>query len=505
MGSRSAALIRVTRGQARQIPSAPRQSAHGQPSERAPTALATAIAPRPLTAIPVFAPGERAPVCSALPRIALQRKLAIGAVDDPLKHEADRVADRVMRMPDSALAAWTAPLQLSRKCEACEDDDKLKLQKKSAGPAEPRTAPPIVHEVLRSPGRPLDPETRAFFEPRFGYDFSRVRVHADEPAARAAFSIGARAFTSGSAIAFGAGAYAPRTQSGRQLLSHELAHVVQQQHLDAPGGDRRLQRESDRKRDDPLWLPDPRLFRQMQEQSDRKAMIDKLKAPIVQQIAMGYWGYLSQRITVEKPHAIATYLPLAMPAAADSYKTIYDAINDAIDIKKTGKGNKIEDWVWREAPAREQTTEEKTAKVGKFLLGQGLDVVKDRGEDYIKDQAVRQGAKYAKYVVEYTDVAATWLAEGALEATIGLIGVVSGAAEVALVASLVLDVFELAESLEEPGEMSPAEAHTAGIVAGVRAWLQAKQQADQVRGPLGAPIQVPIVPAVRDKTDVRSR
>jgi hypothetical protein len=65
-------------------------------------------------------------------------------------------------------------------------------------------------------------------EPRFGFDFSHVRVHADSHAAEAARTVNARAFTLGSSVVFGAGRYAPGTSEGRQLLAHELTHVVQQ-------------------------------------------------------------------------------------------------------------------------------------------------------------------------------------------------------------------------------------------------------------------------------------
>jgi hypothetical protein len=90
------------------------------------------------------------------------------------------------------------------------------------------TAPPIVHEVLNSPGRPLDAATRAFFEPRFGHDFSQVRVHAGEQAEQSARAVNAHAFTVGPNIVFGAGKFSPATQEGRRLLAHELTHVVQQ-------------------------------------------------------------------------------------------------------------------------------------------------------------------------------------------------------------------------------------------------------------------------------------
>lgn len=93
--------------------------------------------------------------------------------------------------------------------------------------------PPNVHEVLRSPGRPLDPTTRAFMEPRFGHDFSQVRVHTDGKAAESTQAVNARAYTVGQNMVFGASQYAPGTSVGKQLLAHELAHVVQQKDASA--------------------------------------------------------------------------------------------------------------------------------------------------------------------------------------------------------------------------------------------------------------------------------
>src|SRR5262249_9034178 len=87
--------------------------------------------------------------------------------------------------------------------------------------------PPIVHEVLRSPGEPLDTETREFFEPRFGHDFGQVRVHTDGKAAESARAVAALAYTTGRDIVFGSGQYAPHRAAGKRLLTHELAHVVQ--------------------------------------------------------------------------------------------------------------------------------------------------------------------------------------------------------------------------------------------------------------------------------------
>jgi hypothetical protein len=156
----------------------------------------------------------------------IQAKLKVGAVNDPLEHEADRVAEHVMSMPAPGVFASAAPLQVSRKCAACEEEEKL--QKKPAGPQATASDAPIVHEVLRSPGQPLDESSRAYFEPRFGRDFSRVRVHTGRQATESARKMSARAYTSGSHIVFGDGEYAPASDAGRQLLSHELTHVIQQ-------------------------------------------------------------------------------------------------------------------------------------------------------------------------------------------------------------------------------------------------------------------------------------
>jgi hypothetical protein len=132
---------------------------------------------------------------------------------------------------------------LQRKCECggsaghdgeCEDCKKKKLQRRAIGHG-PGTAPSIVHDVLRSSGQPLDAATRQFFEPRFSHDFSRVRIHADEKAAHSAREVSALAYTVGSNVVFAAGQYRPSSPAGRQLIAHELTHVVQQSHSSSRG------------------------------------------------------------------------------------------------------------------------------------------------------------------------------------------------------------------------------------------------------------------------------
>ena len=110
------------------------------------------------------------------------------------------------------------------------------VEARATAPARgPSGAPRIVHEVLRSTGQPLDRATRAFFEPRFVADFSRVRVHTDRKAAESARAVGAAAYTVGSDIAFAESHYQPRSAAGRHLIAHELAHVTEQRGALHPG------------------------------------------------------------------------------------------------------------------------------------------------------------------------------------------------------------------------------------------------------------------------------
>jgi hypothetical protein len=148
----------------------------------------------------------------------LQKKLQIGAPNDDYEREADQVAEQVMRMPGLQGAA-----------DKPKPSSLPLVQRRVNGPSGGAgTAPQIVHDVLASPGQPLDAATRAFFEPRFGHDFGNVRVHADHAAAESARSVNALAYTVGSDVVFVGGRYAPATENGRRLLAHELVHALQQ-------------------------------------------------------------------------------------------------------------------------------------------------------------------------------------------------------------------------------------------------------------------------------------
>jgi hypothetical protein len=113
-------------------------------------------------------------------------------------------------------------------CEECRKKREGTLQRAAISTGPTNGVPSIVHDVLSSPGQPLDSGTRAFMEPRFGFDFSRVRVHTDSRAAESARAVNALAYTVGHDVVFGEGQYTPETHEGRGLLAHELTHTIQQ-------------------------------------------------------------------------------------------------------------------------------------------------------------------------------------------------------------------------------------------------------------------------------------
>jgi len=119
-------------------------------------------------------------------------------------------------------------------CEECSKKHEGTIQRAAVSAAPTNSVPPIVHDVLSSSGHPLDARTRAFMEPRFGHDFSGVRVHTDARATESARAVNALAYTVGRDVVFGQGEYKPGTSEGRRLLAHELTHVVQQQRATQP-------------------------------------------------------------------------------------------------------------------------------------------------------------------------------------------------------------------------------------------------------------------------------
>lgn len=167
----------------------------------------------------------------------------VGAADSPLEAEADKVATDMVGAPPSDLASdgmgdesqdGELPTLISDASGApvppAGSDEPPQLQSSSSGRSGGAQLGHVMSAVNaeRAGGAALAPSARNFFEPRFGVDFSAVRVHDDPGANELNRSLQARAFTSGSDIFFRAGHYQPDSDPGRSLLAHELTHVVQQ-------------------------------------------------------------------------------------------------------------------------------------------------------------------------------------------------------------------------------------------------------------------------------------
>lgn len=159
----------------------------------------------------------------------VQRKVTVGAVNDPTEQEAEAVAQRVMALSDvEALGVAKDGVATARRTmdfQAVQRD----TQPRGGDFDGTEDVSGVVHEALGAgSGRTLDAPTREFMERRFGYDFSQVRVHAGSVAARSATALHSHAYTLGTDIVFAGGQYAPETSAGRRLLAHELTHVIQQ-------------------------------------------------------------------------------------------------------------------------------------------------------------------------------------------------------------------------------------------------------------------------------------
>ncbi|MCK5013331.1 MAG: DUF4157 domain-containing protein [Candidatus Omnitrophica bacterium] len=183
---------------------------------------------------------------------ALQANLRIGQTGDVYEQEADRVADEVMRMPEPGVQRQVEPEEeeeeilqtkllvnqitplVQRQVEEEEEEEMLQAKNREDATSE------VTHDLesqinaFKGGGRPLVESERDYFEPRFGHDFSQVRVHTDAQAAESARAVNARAFTLGRDVVFGAGQYAPESSEERRLMAHELTHTLQQQEVSNP-------------------------------------------------------------------------------------------------------------------------------------------------------------------------------------------------------------------------------------------------------------------------------
>lgn len=166
----------------------------------------------------------------------IQAKLTVGQPGDVYEQEADRVADAVMRMSEPSVSEVISnsnslqPMKIQRMCAECTREEEEKIHAKESAGQTPTVTPALEARLdgTRGGGEPLPESVRSYMEPRFGADFSGVRVHMGSEADALNRELGAQAFTQQRDIYFGAGRYSPKTRDGQQLLAHELTHVVQQ-------------------------------------------------------------------------------------------------------------------------------------------------------------------------------------------------------------------------------------------------------------------------------------
>lgn len=172
-----------------------------------------------------------------------QAKLTINQPDDQFEQEADRVSDQVMRM--TKFGAGDPP-RIQRMCAHCQNEleaprvqrlcseceEQMHRRTNDRSRRTPQVSAKLQSQIagLRGGGQPLGASTRKFFEPRFGRDFSDVRIHEGSKAAETARSVNALAYTTGRDIVFAPSQYSPGTERGKRLLAHELTHTIQQGH-----------------------------------------------------------------------------------------------------------------------------------------------------------------------------------------------------------------------------------------------------------------------------------
>jgi hypothetical protein len=185
---------------------------------------------------------------------AIRPRLRIGPVNDPLEHEADRVAEAVVSNQALGSGERSGAARIQRSGAGCqgeehdtvrllreetddiEDEDEVIRMKSAAAAGDDgsKSSARDAASAVSAGGQPLSHRARAYFEPRFGRDLSDVRIHTHPRARRSVDALGARAYALGRDIAFAAAEYAPQSPEGRRLIAHELAHVLQQSQRSAP-------------------------------------------------------------------------------------------------------------------------------------------------------------------------------------------------------------------------------------------------------------------------------
>lgn len=187
------------------------------------------------------------------PFLPIQPKLRVDDASSPAEEEADRIADQVMQSQTASRAIDTDVEATSTELT----EERVQPKRVASSNVGSVAAPSIVQDALGSPGHPLDTATRGFMESRFGYNFSDVRIHTNALAVEAARTLQAEAFTVGNRVFFDSGSYTPSTLTGRHLLAHELAHVVQQRTA-GPASANLVNRQPKKKKKTPK--PKPQTF-----------------------------------------------------------------------------------------------------------------------------------------------------------------------------------------------------------------------------------------------------
>jgi hypothetical protein len=180
---------------------------------------------------------------------AIQTKFTIGKPGDAYEQEADQVAEWILNMPEPQVqrqpqddeeeeAIQPKPIgeqitpTVQKQPEDEREEEEEAIQTKSSSNFSSEVNPELetsISGLMASGGQVLPKAAREFFEPRFGYHFSGVRIHSDSQAEMLNRELNSRAFTTGNDIFFGRGQYNPDSSSGRRLLAHELTHTIQQQ------------------------------------------------------------------------------------------------------------------------------------------------------------------------------------------------------------------------------------------------------------------------------------
>lgn len=404
-----------------------------------------------------------------------QPKLTINKPGDAYEQEADAVADKVMRMPESS------PIQ--RKPFASSI---IPLIQAKGGDSSTIASSVVTNQInaTRGSGTSMNNSTRSFMESRFGTDFSNVKIHADNDAVKMSQDLNAEAFTIGRDIYFNSSKYQPESASGKHLLAHELTHTRQQGsaiHLkEKLNGDK-----------NPSGKPnEPSSIEELNRAAYSKIMTewfsaDKIREAKARPLAKSYLASnpilinnKSEPIPLSAPSSLNTPRAEINTPRADTNTPnemiekrredrVVDAIKSKMKLHKTGKGNNIEDWTFRWVDSdnvREKTLGEKSLDVAKWGLKETVDEVGKLAMAR-KSQIAKAAVKVTVEVIDGEIVAAALFA--------------SGAGEVIATALLVIGFLELLIELGEPveKELSPEEQETEDIVNAVRSFLQHKQDA----------------------------